>query len=157
MSKVKIGGIMQSANLAKIGVLAAPDRPGISGAALATLGEAEINVQFIVQLIGSHNQSHLVLCVADDDGDRATEALRGVQSDIGADEVIARHGVSIVSIFGPDFREIPGISGQMFSALASVGINIQAISTSISTISCVIDAVHMDEAVRALTQTFELP
>jgi aspartokinase len=45
----------------------------------------------------------------------------------------------------------------MFSALASVGINILAISTSISSISCLIDADDMDEAIQVLEETFELP
>jgi aspartokinase len=45
----------------------------------------------------------------------------------------------------------------MFSALASVGINILAISTSISSLSCLIDVDDMDAAMRALEEAFELP
>jgi aspartokinase len=45
----------------------------------------------------------------------------------------------------------------MFSALASAGINILAISTSISSTSCLLDASDMDEAVQALEEAFELP
>ncbi|MFB0546725.1 MAG: ACT domain-containing protein, partial [Anaerolineae bacterium] len=59
--------------------------------------------------------------------------------------------------FGPHFGERPGIAGVMFSALASVGINILAISTSISSLSCVINVSDMDEAVWALGEAFELP
>lgn len=157
MEKVKIGGIMQNANLSKIGVMGVPDKPGVAGAALDTLGEGDVNVQFIVQLIDLHGQSHIILCVATEDGNRAMELLRPVKSDLGAQELTLTPDIGIVSIFGPDFREIPGISGAMFSAMASIGVNIQAISTSISTISCVIDAEKMDEAVRVLTRTFELP
>jgi len=57
----------------------------------------------------------------------------------------------------PHFGERPGIAGTMFSALASAGINILAISTSISTASCLIDVYDMDEAVEVLQETFELP
>jgi aspartokinase len=60
-------------------------------------------------------------------------------------------------MFGPHFGERPGIAGVMFSALASVGINILAISTSISSISCLIDVDDMDEAIQVLEETFELP
>ena len=45
----------------------------------------------------------------------------------------------------------------MSSALASVGINILAIRTSISSLSCVVDINDMDEAVCALEEAFELP
>ena len=63
--------------------------------------------------------------------------------------------VGIVSIFGPHFGDRPGIAGTMFSALASAGINILAISTSISSLSCVLDAGDMDDAIRVLKESFE--
>ena len=40
---------------------------------------------------------------------------------------------------------------------AGKGINILVISTSISTLSCVIDADGLDEAVAAMRETFDLP
>jgi aspartokinase len=63
----------------------------------------------------------------------------------------------MISIFGPHFGERPGVSGTMFTALAEAGINILAISTSISSLCCIIDESDMDEAVRVLEEAFELP
>ena len=77
--------------------------------------------------------------------------------EVGAEEVIHIPNVALVAIFGPDFRERPNIAGTFFSALAQAGINILAISTSISTLSCVIDADRLDDAVRAICGAFELP
>jgi len=45
----------------------------------------------------------------------------------------------------------------MFSAPGEQGINILAISTSISTLSCVIDADRLCDAVAAMQKTFDLP
>jgi len=45
----------------------------------------------------------------------------------------------------------------MFSALASVGINSIAISTSISSVSCVVDAGDVEAAVDVLNEAFEAP
>ena len=45
----------------------------------------------------------------------------------------------------------------MFDALAARHINILAISTSISTVSCVIQAEGLETALSALRQTFDLP
>ena len=133
MPKLKIGGMMQSAHLAKLGILSVPDRPGVAGAVLNALGRIGINVQFIVQCTDNQDHAQIVCCVAGEDGERATRSLESIKSEIGAAEIALTPDVAIVSIFGPDFREIPGISGTMFSSLASVGINILAISTSIST------------------------
>ncbi len=63
----------------------------------------------------------------------------------------------MISIFGPDFRERPGIAGTMFSALGAREINILAISTSISTVSCVIDIDRLGDAVDAMRETFDMP
>jgi aspartate kinase len=157
MPKTKIGGIMQNANLTKVGVMGVPDRPGVAGATLTALGEAGINVQFIVQCIDLENQDHIICCVAKEYGDKAAAALEKVEMAMGAQRVIHVPNVAVISIFGPDFREIPGIAGQMFTALAEAGINILAISTSISTISCVIEMGSLSTAVQALAETFELP
>jgi aspartokinase len=45
----------------------------------------------------------------------------------------------------------------MFDSLAADGINILAISTSISTVSCVIDSDDLEVALLALRKTFDLP
>ena len=157
MAKVRIGGIIRNSNLAKVGVMGIPDRPGVAGAILSGLGRAGVNVEFIVQCIDLNNNDHVVFCVARDDLETALSTLEKIKPELGAKEVIHNPEVGIVSIFGPDFRERPGIAGGMFSALASVGINILAISTSISTVSCVIDANLLPEAVKVLEGTFDMP
>ncbi len=155
--KIKIGGIIQKRSLAKIGIMSIPDRPGVAGAIFTTLGETGINVPFIVHNIDLNNLDNIVICVAQEDLMPALEALETVKEKLGAKEIVYDKEVGIVSIYGPHFGERPGIAGTMFSALASVGINILAISTSISSVSCLIDASDMDEAVKILEEVFELP
>lgn len=157
MAKIKIGGIMQITDLAKVGVMSIPDRPGTAGHIMRALGEREINVQFIVQCIDIHNNDHVVVCIAEEDLDRAADILETVRGELGAEQVIQRRNVAVISIFGPDFRERPGIAATMFSAFGSRDINILAISTSISTLSCVIDADRLEEAIAAMRATFDLP
>ena len=157
MAKVRIGGIIRNSNLAKVGVMGVPDRPGVAGAILSGLGRAGINVEFIVQCIDLNDNDHVVFCVARDDLETTLSTLEKIKPELGAKEVIRNPEVGIVSIFGPDFRERPGIAGTMFNALASAGINILAISTSISTVSCVIDADRISDAVNVLEQTFDMP
>jgi aspartokinase len=157
MAKTRIGGIMQTTGLAKVGVMSIPDRPGIAGKIMSSLGGKGINVQFVVQCIDIHDNDQVVFCIAEDELPLAREILESVRREVGAEQVIQRPNVAIISIFGPDFRERPGIAGAMFSALAGRGINILAISTSISTLSCVIDADLLGEAVAAMRDTFDLP
>jgi aspartate kinase len=157
MAKIRIGGIMQNAHLALLNVTAVPDRPGIAAAILGGLGEQNINVQFIVQCIDQSKRDQVALCVDRDDLPTAESVVERVAPELDAGKVIANPEVAIVSIFGPDFRERPGIAGTMFDALAGQGINILAISTSISTVSCVIGSDDLEMALISLRQTFDLP
>ena len=157
MGKIRIGGIMQNAHLSLLNVTAVPDRPGIAAAILGELGRRGINVQFIVQCIDQSRQDQVAVCVDRDDGPSALEAVNLVAPDVEAGRVISYPEVAIVSIFGPDFRERPGIAGTMFDSLAAVDVNIMAISTSISTVSCVIESDALEAALNALRETFDLP
>ena len=157
MGKIKAGGMIQNIELAQVGVMAVPDRPGVAGAILNTLAQADVNVQFIAQLLDLDDTAHVVFCVAQDDLAIALALLSDVKDEIGAQQVIHKGDVAIVSIFGPDFRERPGVAGAMFNALASADVNILSISTSISTVSCVVDLDEVDAAMEALREAFDLP
>ncbi|MBN1658342.1 MAG: ACT domain-containing protein [Anaerolineae bacterium] len=157
MDKTRIGGIMQNAHLSLLNITSVPDRPGIAAALLGGLGQQNINVQFIVQCIDQNNRDQVAMCVDRDDLQAAMQVLDHVAPGIDAGRVNAQPEAAIVSIFGPDFRERPGIAGTMFEALATHQINILAISTSISTVSCVIEAAQLEAALSALRNTFDLP
>lgn len=157
MEKIRIGGIMQNAHLALLNVTAVPDRPGIAAAILSGLGSRGINVQFIVQCIDQSQQDQVALCVDRDDLPLALDVVNNIAPELHAGKVAAEPEVAIVSIFGPDFRERPGIAGSMFKALAEQQVNILAVSTSISTVSCVIDSDNLEIALVALRDTFDLP
>ena len=154
---VKIGGIMQSTDLTMIGVMSAPDRPGIASAVMDALGHSAINVEFVVQLIDLNDLSNVVFCVKETSAEQALAQLEQVRQPLGAQRVTVTREVAILSIFGPDFRQRPGVASAMFSSLAAAGINILAISTSISTISCVIASDRLAAAVHAIKENFELP
>jgi aspartate kinase len=157
MDKIRIGGIMQNAHLSLLSVTSVPDRPGIASAILGGLGDQRVNVQFIVQCIDERQRDQIALCVDRDDLPTALEILGDVAPELDAGKVVSHAEAAIVSIFGPDFRERPGIAGAMFEALAAKDINILAISTSISTVSCVIKSGDLEAALNALRDTFDLP
>jgi aspartokinase len=155
--KIKLGGIIQNRDLAKIGIMSIPDRPGVAGSILGALGDKGISCPFIVHTIDLNELDNIVICVARGQLPIALKVLNTVKETVGAKEVVHDGEVGMVTIFGPHFGERPGVAGTMFSALASVGINILAISTSISSLSCLIDVDDMDAAMRALEEAFELP
>ena len=139
-------------------MLAVKDRPGIAAAVLDALGQRNLNVQFVVQVIDHEDHDQMVLCV-----DRADLAcMPGSHRDPAPRSSSPRRSsrrpeVASVAVFGPDFRERPGIAGRMFRALAEQHVNILAISTSISTVNCIIDLARLKDAYAALTKHFDVP
>ncbi len=157
MSKIRIGGILRNGHLARISVMGVPDRPGTAAALLSAFGQGGVNVQFIVQCIDLDENDHIVLCVDRDDLERALDLVCEVEAELCATAVSHDPVAASIGIFGPDFRERPGIAAIFFSALAAIGINIQAISTSISTVTVIIAGDRLEDAVAAVQETFELP
>ncbi len=155
--KIKVGGIMQSDGRAIVKLLSVPDRIDTPGLILGALGNNNVNIEFLVESTDLDGFANFTFCIDEGDLERAVAALEMVKSEVDAKVVTYIPDVSVVSVFGPHFRERPRISGVMFSALASVGVNTLAISTSISSVSCVVESRNVDTAIDALYDAFDAP
>jgi aspartokinase len=153
VDKAEIGGIIYKRHILKIGVLAPADQPGLAATILDALGQAEINVQFIAHVVDDKGSAHVALCV----DQSAQEASMELLENAGAETLAHEGEAAMVSIFGSDIREKPAIAGAMLQALISKEIEVLAASTSISTVTCVIDSAGIDDAVAALNEAFALP
>ena len=157
MKKIKLGGIIEHTDLSLISIENIPDRPGIAGLTFQTLSHRGINIEFIIHCLNRKGRSQVILCVSRSKSHEALSALDEIKERIGDPEIIINSAIAVVSIFGPHFRDRTGIAGTFFAALNSKGINIMAISTSISTCSCVIHSADLSKAVKAIREAFELP
>jgi aspartokinase len=156
-TKVKVGGIMAAGGLATISLLSLPDRPDVPGMVLRAMGERNINIEFVVHNVDIEGNGNMTFCIDQRNLETAIEVLEGVKPLIEAKGISFHPNVATISVFGPHFRERPMISGLMFNALGTAGINVMAISTSISSCSCVIQAEQIEDALRVLHETFEAP
>lgn len=155
--KIKISGTVESRKLALISVLGVSDRPGIAGEILSHMGENNINIEYITESGNIDNSADITFCVKYEDLDRAEKLIKEIAGKVKAKEVKIYPGVAIIGVYGPHFREKPAIAGRLCRALGREGINILSISTSISTVSCVIDDENFDRAQRAIRKVFLLP
>ena len=155
--KLQAGGLIQNDHLAMIGVMDIPSHSGVGGRLFSALSDQGINVELIVHLIDLEEMDHIVLCVNRDDLSEALAAVERVREEVGGKAITSDPEVASVSLFGLDFREQRGIASHMCKTLGDCNINIRAISTSLSTITCVIEAQRLDEAVYTLREAFTLP
>jgi aspartate kinase len=151
-----IAGIAFTRDEAKLTVSGVPDMPGIAYKILGPIGEANIEIDVIVQNVGHDNTTDFTFTVARGDLARAQEILQGVVAEIGAKSVESDSKIAKVSVVGVGMRSHAGVASQMFSALADVGINILMITTSEIKISVIIEEKYLELAVRALHTAFGL-
>ncbi|HUG47378.1 MAG TPA: aspartate kinase [Candidatus Limnocylindria bacterium] len=152
----KVRGLATDRNVAKLTLVAVPDRPGVARAVFAPLAEAGINVDMIVQNIGHAGATDLSFTVNSADLAAARRALGPVVAELGAQELTTAADVGKVSIVGTGIQNAPGYAARMFGALAEAGINIEMISTSDIRITCIIDEAELERAARALHAAFQL-
>jgi len=157
MEDAVISGIAFNRDEAKITVMGVPDRPGIAYAILGPIGDANIDVDMIIQNAGVDGLTDLSFTVHRNEYQKALDVLnRRVKVHIKAADIRGDHKICKVSMVGVGMRTHAGIASQMFRTLAEEGINIQMISTSEIKISVVIDEKYMELAVRALHKAFGL-
>lgn len=157
MEKIKVGGLMQSDGRALLRVLSAPNPMDAAGILLATLAAAGINVEVLVQATDQEDKANFAVVVAQKDLEHALVVLEKTKDQLEAKGITYLPDVAVLSLFGPHLREKPKIPGIMFTSLASVGVCPLAISTSISSVSCVMESRQLEMAVEVLSESFELP
>ena len=152
----KVRGMVTDRNVAKVTIVAVPDRPGVSHTVFAPLADAGINVDLIVQNVGHQGFTDISFTVPEVDLVRVRKILDPVVKEIGAGDLVTDPNVAKVSIVGVGIHSGPGYASRMFGTLAEQGINIEMISTSEIRITCIIEQSQVEKAARAIHKAFAL-
>ena len=152
-----VTGIAYSKDEAQISLRRVADKPGVAAAVFGALAEANINVDMIVQNTSPDGSTtDLTFTVPAADETRAIKVLEAAQAEIGKVVIESSADVVKVSVIGIGMRSHAGVASMAFTALASKGINIRAITTSEIKISVLIDAAYTELAVRTLHSAYGL-
>jgi aspartate kinase len=156
MEEALISGIAFNRDEAKLTIQGVPDQPGVAYRILGPIGDANIEVDMIVQNVGADETTDFTFTVHRNDYEKALQLLQETAKQVGAREVAGDSKIVKVSLVGVGMRSHAGIASTMFEALAKEGINIRMISTSEIKISVVIDEKYLELGVRALHSAFNL-
>ncbi|MCF7824083.1 MAG: hypothetical protein K9N35_07910 [Candidatus Marinimicrobia bacterium] len=157
MKKESIGGIIVDEDLTFIRIFNLPDEPDWAGSALEEFCFYGQTVNFIAEGIDSSGSANLSITLSNSDPNafkKAIAAIKGLHESISVQVV---DDVCLVTIYGPHFKQRCGLAATYFRSLGLRGINILAISTSISSISAIIEKKHLDETQNALRDVFDIP
>ncbi len=156
MEGVAVSGVTLNKNEAKITICNVPDRPGIAARIFKELAGKGINVDMIVQNVSHTRQTDISFTVNKTDVHKTLKLTKKVAKCIGTGEVLQDEDIARVSVVGVGMKSHPGVAATMFDALADNKINIEMISTSEISISCIIKKKFAETAVKALHDKFDL-
>ncbi|MEJ2680609.1 MAG: aspartate kinase [Gammaproteobacteria bacterium] len=156
MEQPVVSGIAFNRDEAKLTVRGVPDVPGAAYRILGPIGEANIEVDMIVQNVGADSTTDFTFTVHRADFDKARSILEETARSLGAGEVIGDDRIAKVSVVGVGMRSHANIASRMFQALGQEGVNMLMISTSEIKISVVVEEKYLELAVRCLHTAFGL-
>jgi aspartate kinase len=156
LEDVFVSGVTLNKNEAKITICNVPDRPGVAATIFKELSSSGINVDMIVQNVSHLRQTDISFTVNKADLLKAARLTKKIAKEIKAGEVLEDQDIARVSVVGVGMRSHPGVAASMFDTLAKNKVNIEMISTSDISISCIIKKKFTEKAVRALHEKFGL-
>jgi len=148
--------VLSNTKVARVTLHAVDDRPGISAELFGQLGGQGFNVELVSSNIVAKGKSDISFVVAEEELPAILVLMDSLKKSTNAHNVSHDSRVALVSISGHGLVQRPGIAGKMFKALSDTGINIQMISTSLSSITCIISDQAIQDAVKVLEKEFEL-
>ncbi len=156
MEEVVIRGIAHDPDVAKIALLGVPDRPGVAAEIFRDVGGQGVNVRMIVQANGSDGRNDVTFAVGSHEAQSVLPVVEELRKRLGARSFVYDPDVAIISVVGEGLATSPGTAGEVFAALAKAGVNIESISTSSITITCVVRKADVEPAVRSLHEALRL-
>lgn len=154
MEKFVISGVTSKRNESKITIRDIPDHPGVAAKVFETLGSKNIYVNMIVQSTGQGERASISFTVLKSDFKEALDICHSLQDELEASSITSKENIAIVSAVGVGMLSSYGVAGKMFDVLSKHGVNIEMISTSEIGISCVIDDMYSELAVKAIHKAF---
>ena len=152
----KVRGLAADTKVAKVTMVAVPDKPGIARSVFDPLSASDINVDMIVQNVSHDGTTDLSFTTSRADLAAARPVLEKIRAEIGARALEIDENVAKVSIVGAGIQNAPGYAARMFGTLADAKINIQMISTSEIRITCIVSESDAPRALQARHETFDL-
>lgn len=154
MEQPVVSGIALDRNQVRVGMYGVSDKPGIASNIFTELADANINVDMIVQTVGSDGLTNLDFTIPSEDLNKTQDVMIKFKDD--SKNIDYNDEVCKVSIVGVGMKSHTGVASKAFSALANSNINIRIISTSEIKISMIIEEKYAELAVRSLHDIYNL-
>jgi aspartate kinase len=156
MEEALITGVTLNRSESKITVCEVPDKPGVAADIFGNLSAGGVSVDMIVQNVSHTRKTDISFTVSNAQFAKAIKLTKKIAKEIGAGDVLDDQDIARVAVVGIGMKSNPGVASKMFKTLAENKINIEMISTSDISISCIIQKKFAETAVKAIHEKFKL-
>lgn len=156
MEEVVVSAVTLNKGESKITICNVPDRPGVAAKIFNGLATKGVSVDMIVQNVSHLRQTDISFTVSKVGAAKTFKTTKKIGRSLGTGEILEDDNIARVSIVGVGMKSHPGVAAKMFEVLADNKINIEMISTSDISISCIIQKKFAEIAVKALHEKFGL-
>lgn len=154
---MKIGGILENHNLTLYQITLIADKPGAAGSILKFFAQRHINLEYITESATPDGYGVLAICIRDEDATQVDTFIAENPKDLENFKITKTENISTLGIYGPHFREKDSVAARFCTLLGAAGVNILGISSSISSVCCVIESHLLEQGKQAILKRFELP
>lgn len=154
---MKIGGIIENSNLTFYKIVIKKDRPGAAAVILKFYAENNINLEYITESGTENGSAVMAVCVKCDDVAAVDNFIEKNEANLSFLKITKIEEVTLIGIYGPHFREKNSIAARYCALLGAADINILGISSSVSSICCLVHANEAEAAKKEILKQFELP
>lgn len=151
-----VRGVAFTDDETKITFCNVPDKPGIAAHLFNELGRQNINIDMIVQNVSHRKVTDISFTVSKKNLAKTLKISKKISKGVGAGEIIFDENIAKISVVGVGMKTHSGVAAKCFSILAKNKINIDMISTSEISISCVVKKAVGKKAIRVLHKAFGL-
>lgn len=153
---IGVSAIHRDDDIAIVSIKNPPERAGMAYFVFGALGEAEIDVDIILQTESPMRNNDIIFTIHAKDAEATDAVLEALFSDSPETTVVISRDVVKLSVAGAGMQGKPGVAAKVFKCLWNADIEIMNISTSEIKISMLIRREDADAAQKALYEHFDL-
>ena len=154
MEEAEVVGVTSDKKIAKVTLLNVPDEPGIAAQIFKDVADKDVNIRLIIQSAAADHRAGITFIIEDGFADVARKLVADWKQKGLAKEGMVETDWATIAIIGHRLAATPGLSARMFAALANERINVDCISSSEMTMSCIIKRDQIDRAVKVVHDEF---
>ncbi len=157
MAKIKLHNILHVSDQALLSVRLEERKAEFLPSILYALREEGISISLIIQSMDRNGNFILTLATPQHHLDWVRAAFQEGLDLPRSTPPKVRDNVTLITLYGPHFGEIPGIASRILSALATDGVEVLAMSASVNSSLLMVPQDSLAKSLRSLNRIFEIP